>query len=113
MHSLAMGVPTLTIAGATAQARAGAGILANTGLDGFIAANPADFIDRARHWAAHSDDLAALRAGLRARLLRSPAGQLDLIAAHVERALRHMWRLWCAQRPAHSFATDDCEREIQ
>jgi predicted O-linked N-acetylglucosamine transferase (SPINDLY family) len=104
MHSLSMGVPTLTVVGATPQARAGAGILANVGLDQFIAANTADFIEKARYWAEHLAELADLRAGLRTRLLQSPGGQPELIATHFEAALRHMWRRWCAGSPAESFA---------
>ncbi len=105
MHSLSMGVPTLTVAGATSQARAGAGILANVGLDQFIAADAADFLAKARYWAEHLTELAELRAGLRARLACSPAGQPALIAAHFASALRHMWRRWCAGMPAESFGT--------
>jgi predicted O-linked N-acetylglucosamine transferase (SPINDLY family) len=103
MHSLSMGVPTLTIAGATSMARAGAGILANIGLDGFTAANAADFVAKGIYWANHLTELAGLRAGLRTRLTLAPCGQPDLIAAHLEGALRHMWRQWCAARPAESF----------
>jgi predicted O-linked N-acetylglucosamine transferase (SPINDLY family) len=106
MHSLSMGVPTLTVAGATSQARAGAGILGQLGLDRFIAANTADFIEKARYWAEHLAELADLRAGLRARLLQSPGGQPELIASHFEAALRHMWRRWCAGLDAESFLTD-------
>jgi predicted O-linked N-acetylglucosamine transferase (SPINDLY family) len=71
MHSLSMGVPTLTVAGASSQAHAGAGILANVGLDQFIAADTEDFLAKARYWAAHLPELADLRAALRARLARS------------------------------------------
>jgi predicted O-linked N-acetylglucosamine transferase (SPINDLY family) len=99
-----MGVPTLTIAGATSQARAGAGILGNVDLDQFIAADTEDFLAKARYWASHLSELADLRAGLRARLAQSPAGQPPLIAAHFASALRHMWRRWCAGSPAESFA---------
>jgi predicted O-linked N-acetylglucosamine transferase (SPINDLY family) len=105
MHSLAMGVPTLSVAGASAQARAGAGILANLGLEDFIASDVADFIAKGRLWAARLDELAALRAGLRERLRESTAGRCDDLAAHVERAFRHMWQRWCRGQPAESFAT--------
>ena len=105
MHSLAMGVPTLTVAGGTPQARAGAGILAGVGLEAFVAADAADCVGRAQDWSHRLPELAAIRAGLRHRLLQSPAGQPDLIAAHVAQALRHMWRRWCAGESAESFAT--------
>jgi predicted O-linked N-acetylglucosamine transferase (SPINDLY family) len=107
MHSLSMGVPTLTMAGATSMARAGAGIMANAGLDGFIAADPGDFVAKGLYWAEHLADLAQVRAGLRARLEQSPGGQPALIAAHLEGALRHMWQRWCGGLPAESFHSTD------
>ncbi|MDB6084518.1 MAG: tetratricopeptide 2 repeat protein, partial [Gammaproteobacteria bacterium] len=103
MHSLSMGVPTLTVAGATSTARAGAGILGQVGLDGFIATDAADFVEKGLYWAGHLEELAGVRAGLRTRLRQSPGGQADLIAVHVEGALRHMWRRWCASLPVESF----------
>ena len=106
MHSLSMGVPTLTVPGTTSQARACAGILGNIGLPGFVATGAADLIEKAQYWAEHLPELAELRAGLRARLQASPGGQPDLIAAHLEAAVRHMWTRWCAGLPAESFATD-------
>lgn len=107
MHSLSMGVPTLTVPGDTSQARACAGILGNIGLPGFVAADATDLIQKARYWAEHLPELAQLRAGLRAHLQMSPGGQPDLIAAHLEAAVRHMWTRWCAGSPAESFATDE------
>lgn len=103
MHSLSMGVPTLTIAGATSWARAGAGILDHVGLHGFVAQSEAEFVAQGVYWSNHLADLAGMRAGLRERLRASPGGQPGLIAAHFEGALRHMWRRWCARLPAESF----------
>jgi predicted O-linked N-acetylglucosamine transferase (SPINDLY family) len=103
MHSLSMGVPTLTVAGATSQARACAGILANIGLDGFTAGDASGLIEKSRYWADHLPVLAELRAGLRTRLQNSPGGQPGLIAGHLEAALRHMWKRWCAGLPPESF----------
>ena len=105
MHSLSMGVPTLTVAGTTSQARACAGILANIGLEGFTAGDASGLIEKSRYWADHLPELAELRAGLRTRLQNSPGGQPDLIAAHLEIALRRMWSHWCAGLPAESFNT--------
>ena len=107
MHSLSMGVPTFTVPGTTSQARACAGILGNIGLPGFAAVNTADLIEKAQYWTEHLPELAELRAGLRARLQRSPIGQPALIAGHFEAALRHMWTRWCSGLPAQSFATQD------
>lgn len=103
MHSLSMGVPTLTIAGATAASRACAGILAHVGLDAFIAADAAGFVEAGLYWAGHLQELADVRASLRTRLSSSPGGQPEIIAAHFDGALRHMWTRWCAGLPAESF----------
>jgi predicted O-linked N-acetylglucosamine transferase (SPINDLY family) len=109
LHALWMGVPTLTLAGSTPAARAGAGILGKVGLCGFIAASAADFVAAGRHWSEQLPALALLRAGLRSDLQRSPCGRPDVIAAHFERALRHMWRRWCEGLSAESFSTDGAE----
>jgi predicted O-linked N-acetylglucosamine transferase (SPINDLY family) len=113
MQSLCMGVPTLTIEGATPQSRAGVGILANIGLDGFVARDAADFVARAEYWAAHFSELAAVRAGLRERLLGSAAGNPALIAGHLEQALRHMWRRWLGGQPAQTFSTMPAGAEMR
>jgi predicted O-linked N-acetylglucosamine transferase (SPINDLY family) len=103
MHSLSMGVPTLTVAGGTPQARACAGILAHLDLEAFVATDAADFLAKARHWAAHLQELATLRRQIRTRLQDSPAGNPALIAAHLHGALRHIWQRWCQQLPPESF----------
>jgi predicted O-linked N-acetylglucosamine transferase (SPINDLY family) len=105
MHSLSMGVPTLTIAGATSMSRACAGILSHVGLQAFAANDTADFVNKAHYWSNNLPVLAKLRADLRSRHNQSPGGQPPLIAAHLEAALRHMWRRWCENLPAESFAT--------
>jgi predicted O-linked N-acetylglucosamine transferase (SPINDLY family) len=63
-HALWMGVPTLTVAGATPAGRQGAGILGLAGLDGFIAADPEDFVAKGIRWENRLTDLAALRSGV-------------------------------------------------
>jgi predicted O-linked N-acetylglucosamine transferase (SPINDLY family) len=103
MHSLSMGVPTLTISGATSMSRACTGILSHVGLEAFATQDAADFVARARYWSDNLAALADLRACLRTRHSRSPGGQPTLIAAHIEAALRHMWRRWCAGLPPESF----------
>jgi protein O-GlcNAc transferase len=102
-HALWMGVPTLTAAGTTPASRQGAAIMAQMGLDGFIAANAADFIDRGIDWAERLAALAEVRAGLRERWQHSPSRRPEVIATALQTALRHMWRLWCANLPAESF----------
>jgi len=95
-----MGEPTLTVAGDTSFARAGAGILGQLGLDGFTATDATDFVARGRYWAAHPGELAEVRSGLRARMQQSPNGQPDHVVAALADALRRMWQQWCTTRPA-------------
>lgn len=104
IHALWMGVPTLTVAGSTPASRQGAAILGQLGLEEFVAADGADLAAKGRYWAAHLDELAALRAGLRGRWQRSPARRPEIIAAALERGLRLMWRRWCDGLGPESFA---------
>jgi predicted O-linked N-acetylglucosamine transferase (SPINDLY family) len=103
IHAVWMGVPTLTVAGPTPAARQGAAILSQVGLDGFTAIDAADFVAKGLHWAAHPSALADVRRGLRRRLQESPSRRADAVATGLERALRHMWKRWCAKLPAESF----------
>jgi predicted O-linked N-acetylglucosamine transferase (SPINDLY family) len=102
-HALWMGVPTLTIDGSTPAGRQSAAILGQAGLDEFVAANPADFVRRGVHWAGHLDALAEVRKEIRGRWQRLPTQRPEATGAAVERALRHMWRRWCAGLPPESF----------
>jgi protein O-GlcNAc transferase len=102
-QALWMGVPTLTLAGKTAHGRAGVSMLEGAGLDDFVARDAADFLRKGLHWARSTEELAALRGGLRDRLAQAPIGQPALIAASLESALRTMWRRWCKGLPPESF----------
>lgn len=102
-HAYWMGVPTLTLAGTTPASRQGAAIMGQVGLDGFIAASAADFLDKGRYWAGQLAALAEVRAGLRERWLHSPIRGPETIAASIESAFRQMWVRWCRGLPAQSF----------
>lgn len=102
-HALWMGVPTLTIAGQTPAARQGAAALGLVGLDDFIAADDADFVAKGIRWATRLPALSEVRAGLRERCSNSLPHHPEVIVAGLERALRHMWRRWCAGLPPESF----------
>jgi predicted O-linked N-acetylglucosamine transferase (SPINDLY family) len=102
-HSLWMGVPTLTLAGATPASRLSAANLGHLGLDQFVADSAQDFVAKGVYWSTRLDALAELRSGLRARWRAAPARQSGFVADGIERALRHMWRRWCAGLPPESF----------
>jgi predicted O-linked N-acetylglucosamine transferase (SPINDLY family) len=103
IQALWMGVPTLTVAGPTPAARQGAAILGQLGLAEFIAADAADLVAKGRYWAAHLEELAGVRAGLRERWRQSAVRRPDLIAAELDRTLRRMWTRWCSGLLAESF----------
>ena len=99
LHALWMGLPTLTLAGETVPSRTGAIVMDQVGLDQFIATSIEDFVEKGVYWAEHIDELAALRASMRERFAASPSGQPELIAAHLQTALRTMWQRWCNGLP--------------
>ncbi len=89
--SLWMGVPVLTVAGNTYVSRQGLMANAAVGLPEFVADSPESLIDLARSWSKRRDELAAIRAGLRARLLASPLGDAPRYVRNLETALREVW----------------------
>ncbi|KQR79597.1 hypothetical protein ASG35_06825 [Burkholderia sp. Leaf177] len=96
LHAMWMGVPTLTLPGRAMPSRGSTAALAMAGLDGFIATDSDDFVEKGRAWAADLPALAALRAGMRERCAASPMFQPEIIAKGLSNALREMWRRWCA-----------------
>ena len=91
-----MGVPVLVRAGDRYVAHMGESILHNAGLPEWIAADEADYPVRGARLAADLDALAALRAGLRDRMLASPLFDAPRFARNLEDAMRGMWATWCA-----------------
>ncbi len=96
--ALWMGVPVISLAGTTAVGRAGVSILSNAGLPELIAGTPQDYVRIAVGLASDLPRLAALRAGLRGRLDRSPLTDAPRFAHNMESAFREMWRRWCQSR---------------
>lgn len=102
-RALAMGVPVLTLAGSTPPSRQGAAIMEHAGLPEFVAHDTSQFERKGVYWAANLDELARLRAGLRARCLASPMARPEITARALEHALRVIWQRWCEGLPAASF----------
>lgn len=94
-----MGVPTLTLAGATLPGRQSLNILGHCGLEAFIAADRADFVAKAVDWAARVPELADLRLGMRERLRPTSIGDPRYAAEALEDAVRAAWRRWCTGLP--------------
>ena len=104
IEGLWMGVPVITLRGHRFVGHQGETILHNVGLPEWIAADADDYVAKAVAFAGNVQDLAALRAGLRERLLASPLCDARRFARNFEAALRGMWQKWCAQQQAPSEA---------
>lgn len=90
-EALWMGVPTLTLAGNTLIARQGASMLTAAGLADWVAANEADYVNKALSFASDLEKLANLRANLRQQVLASPLFDAPRFAKNIETALWEMW----------------------
>ena len=97
-EALWMGVPVLTLAGATHAARVGASLLTHVGLADLIAADPADLVARGVALTRDLPALAAMRAALRERLRASPLGDATRFTTQLEDAYRFAWRRYCEAR---------------
>ncbi|PTB20163.1 hypothetical protein C9I57_13760 [Trinickia symbiotica] len=95
LDALWMGVPVVSRAGTTAVARGGLSQLGNLGLTELVAFTDEEFTRKAIGLARDLPRLAGLRAGLRARMERSPLMDGARFARNVEQAFRQMWQQWC------------------
>jgi predicted O-linked N-acetylglucosamine transferase (SPINDLY family) len=93
--ALGMGVPVVTLPGATFASRHGLSHLTSVGLaDELVAHDLGDYAARAADLARDVDRLARLRADLRERVTRSPLCDGDRLATELLAALRTAWRAW-------------------
>ena len=93
-EALWMGVPVLTIAGASHASRVGVSLLGALGLDELIADSPEDYVRRAAELVGDPDRLATLRAGLRSRMHDSPLCDQRAFASRLEDAYHSLFRDW-------------------
>jgi predicted O-linked N-acetylglucosamine transferase (SPINDLY family) len=94
-EALYMGVPVLTRAGEIFAARHSVSHLANVGMHDWIAADSEDYIAKAKAYAADISGLAALRAGLRRRVVASPLCDAPRFGRNLGAALRKIWVDYC------------------
>jgi predicted O-linked N-acetylglucosamine transferase (SPINDLY family) len=99
LDSLWMGVPVISRIGRTCVGRGGLSQLVQVGLPELATGTDAAFTAAAVALAGDLPRLAALRAGLRARLERSPLMDAPRFARNLEAAFRAMWRAYCADPP--------------
>ena len=94
-EALWMGVPVVTCPGETMAGRHSLSHLSNVGLTETIATDRRDYIERAVRLAQDLPHLAAIRAGLREQMLRSPLCDGEKFAQHFMALLRDVWRHRC------------------
>jgi predicted O-linked N-acetylglucosamine transferase (SPINDLY family) len=94
-EALWMGVPVVTCPGETFASRHSFSHLSNVGLTETVAENTGDYVDRAVRLAEDLPALAALRAGLRDRMARSPLCDGERFAGHLATLLGDVWQQWC------------------
>ena len=98
VEALWMGVPVLSLRGDRFIAHVGESILNTIGLGDWVAGDAAGYVAKTAAFAAGRQALAALRQGLRQRLLASPLCDSSGFARDLEDAFRGMWKAWCARR---------------
>ena len=91
-----MGVPALTLAARPPLGRIGTTFMSNIGLAQWVANSEEDYIAKACAFAADTQALVALRAGMRERMLASRLMDGKGFARGVESAYRTMWERFCA-----------------
>jgi predicted O-linked N-acetylglucosamine transferase (SPINDLY family) len=107
LHSLWMGVPTITLPSRTVPGRSGLTAMSHAGLaEECVAVDEEDYVRKAVALASDLPALAAMRTGMRERCAGSPMFQSERIAQSMSHALRTMWRRWCAGLPAESFEVE-------
>jgi protein O-GlcNAc transferase len=91
-QALWMGVPVISLVGATWPGRQGASLLHAAGFPDWAVADADSYVALAQRLAADRFGLMALRAGLRAAVAGSPLCRADRFARHFEAACREMWQ---------------------
>ncbi|GMV26406.1 MAG: hypothetical protein AMXMBFR58_24370 [Phycisphaerae bacterium] len=94
-----MGVPVVTLAGASHASRVGVSLLTNVGLEECITRSPEAFVDAAAVIAADHKQRGVLRSagdqGLRRRMMTSALCDGPGFAKRFEACLRTTWTAWC------------------
>lgn len=95
--ALYMGVPVVSLRGATSVARGGVSLLTNLQLTELLADSPEQYVHIATMLANDLPHLSNLRRTLRPRMRQSPLMDGIAFAGDLDRLYRDMWRRWCAR----------------
>jgi predicted O-linked N-acetylglucosamine transferase (SPINDLY family) len=91
-ESLWMGVPVLTRRGDRFLSHVGETMAYNTGQGAWVAADDAQYVQKAVSFTSDLRSLSALRAQLRQTVLQSPLYDAKQFAKHLSEALTQMWK---------------------
>jgi protein O-GlcNAc transferase len=94
-NALWMGVPTLATVGDTNPSYAATVFMSHLGLNTFITEDEETYVRLGVFLSQNLSALAAMRATMRDRFLKSVLGYPGVAAAGLELALRRMWQRWC------------------
>lgn len=97
-EALWMGVPVVTLSGATFISRQSASLLAACGMSEFVASTSEEFVSIATGLARNMTSLSHIRSAMRGRLASSPLLDGRLFTGNLESAYREIWRGWCGTR---------------
>ncbi len=95
VEALYMGVPVLTVVGASYVSHMGESILRSAGLDEWVAPDTTAYVAKAIDIASRAPDLIEIRRNLRQHILASPLFDGRSFARNLEDAFRGMWHAWC------------------
>jgi len=98
LDALWMGVPVVSLVGERNLGRAGLSLLSNVGLPQFATPSVESYVELAIKTSQDRPALAALRAGLRARMRASPLSDAAGFTRKLEAGLRDMWIDWCERQ---------------
>jgi protein O-GlcNAc transferase len=98
-EALWMGAPTVTLPGEIFASRHSMSHLSNAGLGDWVGIDIATYTELAISKASDIGALAALRAGLRARVKASPLCDAARFGRNLGAALRSAWQDWCSRAP--------------
>jgi len=93
--ALWMGVPVVSLAGATAVSRGGLSILSNVGLPELVAGSSEQYVQIVMNLVTDLARLEHVRTSLRSMMRASPLMDAPQFARDVEAAYLTMWRAWC------------------
>jgi protein O-GlcNAc transferase len=98
VEALWMGVPVVTLRGDRFVSRMGESIMMNLGMEECVTDSEEAYVARAIALASDLPRLAAMRNGLRERLVNSPLCDGPGFTRDLEAAYRRMWEDWCRTR---------------